>query len=307
MVEFHHVGFIGLGNMGGAIAERLLSAAWNLHVHDPRAEAMAPFAAAGATAHPSPASVAGAASLVFACLPDQEISLAAALGADGVVHGSAIRLYAEMSTIGGDTLTQIADGLAANNIRTVDAPVTGGPPAARAGTLTVMVAGQAADLADISEILAVIGKNVRVVGERPGMAQTMKVINNVIMGANMVAACEGLAMGVKAGLDVETMLNVLRDGTGQSLAGCEILRRAVTGSFDFGAYLSIVSKDMALGRHEAEALGVTTRVVDQAGAIWIDAAKTGLRDEDFTAILKFVEAASGVIVRVADPERAAKF
>jgi 3-hydroxyisobutyrate dehydrogenase-like beta-hydroxyacid dehydrogenase len=297
MSDVVNIGFLGLGQMGGAIAQRLLRKDWQLHVYDPRPDAMAAFVAAGATAHGSPASVADAATVVFSCLPSQDVSLAVAFGPNGIVYGKAIRVYAEMSTIGGQTLERIASKLSANGIETIDAPVTGGPPAARAGTLTIMLSGEAAALATVQPILAMMGKNVIHVGGRSGMAQTMKVINNLIMAANMVTACEGLAMGVKAGLDVDTMLDVLRAGTGQSFAGCEILRRAVADSFDFGAKLSIVSKDMALGVHESAALQTTTPVLDLAGAIWIEAGKTDLHDEDFTAIMKFVESCSGVVVR----------
>jgi 3-hydroxyisobutyrate dehydrogenase-like beta-hydroxyacid dehydrogenase len=297
MSDVENIGFLGLGQMGGAIAERLLGKDWKLHVYDPRPDAMETLVAAGATAHGSPASVADAATVVFSSLPSQDVSVAVALGPNGVVCGKAIRVYVEMSTIGGETLDRIASGLSANGIQTIDAPVTGGPPAARAGTLTILVSGEAAALATVQPIVAVMGKNVIHLGGRSGMAQTMKVINNVIMAANMVTACEGLAMGVKAGLDVDTMLDVLRAGTGQSFAGCEILWRAVAGSFDFGAKLSIVSKDMALGLHESAALQATTPVIDLASAIWIEAGKTDLRDEDFTAIMKFVEASSGVVVR----------
>src|ERR1700721_1491300 len=85
MSDVVNIGFLGLGQMGGAIAQRLLGKDWQLHVYDPRPDAMAAFVAAGATAHGSPASVADAATVVFSCLPSQDVSLAVAFGPNGIV------------------------------------------------------------------------------------------------------------------------------------------------------------------------------------------------------------------------------
>jgi 3-hydroxyisobutyrate dehydrogenase len=202
-----------------------------------------------------------------------------------------------MSTIGREALDRIASALLARDIETIDAPVTGGPPVARAGNLTIMVSGKATARTDIEPILAAIGRNVHVMGERAGMAQTMKMVNNLIMATNMIAACEGLAMGVKAGLAPETMMRVLEVGTAQSFAGCEILSRAVQGTFDYGATLSIVDKDVTLGLREATALQIAMPVIRQACGIWNAAGWAGHGDEDFTAIMKVVERRNSVIVR----------
>ncbi len=297
MSEATDIGFLGLGQMGSAMAERLLSKAWRVHVYDPQPDALAPFLAAGAVNHDSPAAVADVATVVFACLPNQAVSLDAAMGPRGVCHGRAVRLYGEMSTIGGETVERIAAGLSGRSIRVVDCPVTGGPPVARAGNLTVMVAADDDAVGTMAPMLSAIGRHVIRVGTRPGLAQRMKVINNIVMATNMVAACEGLAMGVKAGLDVDTMLGVLRVGTGQSFAGCELLRYAVSGAFDFGARLSIVAKDVALGRAEAGALEASLDVIDRGIATWTEANRTELADEDCTAIIKAVERRNGVLVR----------
>ncbi|MBK4739333.1 NAD(P)-dependent oxidoreductase [Noviherbaspirillum pedocola] len=297
MTEPVNVGFLGLGQMGGAMAERLLGKAFRLHVHDPMRSAMERFVAAGAVAHDSPKSVANAASIVFACLSSPEISLSAALGPQGVVHGSAIKVYGEMSTIGKETIEQIAVGLESQEIDTIDAPVTGGPPIARAGKLTMMVAGEPTAVEIVRPLLAMIGKEIYTLGERPGMAQVMKVVNNLIMAANMIVACEGLAMGAKAGLDAGEMLRVLKAGSGQSFSACEILRRGVDGTFDFGAALSILDKDVMLGLREANALNVEMPVIDQARQVWHSALEAGWGDQDFTTILKVVEQRNGTLVR----------
>lgn len=291
------IGFLGLGQMGSAIAERLLDKGFSLHVHDPMHSAMDRFVAAGATAHPSPRSVADAASIVFACLPSKEASLAAASGAQGVMHGSAIRVYAEMSTIGKPAVEQIAALLQTKQVALVDAPVTGGPPLARAGNLTMLVAGEPAAVAVVRPYLALAGKNIFSLGDQPGMAQVMKVVNNLLMASNMIVACEGLAMGAKAGLDADVMLRVLDAGSGQSFSACEILRKGVEGTFDFGAALSILHKDVSTGLRDAEALDVEMPVIEQAQRIWREAFEAGWGDQDFTSILKVVERKNGTLVR----------
>lgn len=162
MEKMREVGFIGLGKMGGAMAERLLGDDIRLHVFDPSAAAMERFTSCGAIAHTSALSVADAAPVIFACLPNQQVSHATVFGADGILQGKAVRVYAEMSTIGKDLVEQIAAGLAAKDIATVDSPISGGPPGARAGTLAIMVSGQSDAIGQLMPLLRKIGKEVYV-------------------------------------------------------------------------------------------------------------------------------------------------
>lgn len=298
MTAYTDIGFLGLGQMGGAIAERLLGQHFRLHVHDPAPGAMDRFVSAGALAHESARAVADVAPVVFACLPGMKVSLDVALGQNGVAHGKAIQLYADMSTIGREAIEKIAAGLQLHGIDTLDAPVTGGAPVARAGRLTMLVSGRPESVEQVRPLLALMGREIHVLGERPGMAQLMKVVNNIIMGANLVVAAEGLSFGAKAGLDAASMLGVLQSGTGQSFAACEILRRGIAGTFDYGAALTILDKDMALGLSEASALEAVMPVIARACEAWHAALEAGLGAEDFTAILKFVEQQNQTLVRV---------
>ncbi|MFD1559526.1 NAD(P)-dependent oxidoreductase [Paraburkholderia silviterrae] len=297
METMENIGFIGLGQMGGPMAERLLGRSFRLHVYDPSPVALAPFAAGGAIVHDSPRAVADAASIVFACLPGRDVSLAVGLGPDGVVHGSAIRLYAEMSTIGQDIVEQIGRALAEEGIGMVDAPISGGGPAARAGTLAMLVSGAPDLVEQVSPLLSLIGKEVFVMGERPGMAQIMKIVNNVIMATNLVVCSEGLVMGAKAGLDADMMMRLLDAGTAQSFACSKMLSRAVSGQFDYGAALAIIEKDMSLGLDEAQLLNVALPTIERARDVWHAAYNAGLGRDDFTSILKFVADENGTNVR----------
>ncbi|RYX89419.1 MAG: NAD(P)-dependent oxidoreductase [Comamonadaceae bacterium] len=291
------IGFLGLGQMGAAMAERLVDAGYSLQVFDPNPSSVEPFVRRGAVAHPSPASVADAAAIVLACLPSQDVSRQAAYGPDGVASGSAIRIYAEMSTIGKETIEDIANALRARGIDTVDAPITGGAPGARAGTLAMLVSGAAESIAAMRPLLKVIGKEVYVMGEQPGMAQVMKLLNNLVMATNTVAAAEGLVFGAKAGLDPDMVLQVLEAGTGASYAASRIMANAVAGVFHYGAAISIISKDVSVGVHEASLLGVDMPVIAKARDAWNAAAGAGRGRDDFTTILKVIEEPHGVTVR----------
>jgi 3-hydroxyisobutyrate dehydrogenase-like beta-hydroxyacid dehydrogenase len=280
------IGFLGLGQMGAPMAERLLAPDVRLHVFDPRPEAMAPFAERGAVACASPAAVAAEAEIVFACLPNAHVSEAVAAE---VVGGPALRLYAEMSTIGREAVERIAALLAARGIACVDAPISGGPAGARAGTLAMLAAGAPQAVAALRPWQLRIGKTVFVMGERPGQAQVMKLVNNLLFAANLVAACEGLAMGAKAGLDSDAMLAMVNAGTGRSMATERVLEEVLSGRFAFGAALSVLDKDVRLGLAEAAALDVPMWTLEQAARVWRFAATQGAGAEDLTSIARFME------------------
>ena len=297
MDDVTRIGFLGLGQMGAPMAERLLGPDVELHVCDPRPEAVAPFVAYGAVACGSPREVADAASIVLACLPSGEVSEAAALGPEGVVHGHAIRVYAEMSTIGRPAMERIAAGLAARGIAAVDTPITGGPPGARAGTLALMVAGAADAVATLRPFLERIGKRLFVLGERPGQGQVMKLVNNLLIAANMVSAFEALAMGAKAGLDPDAMVDVVNAGTGRSFVTSDMMPAVLSRRFGFGAAIAVVDKDVHLGLEEARALGVPMWGVEQAARVWRFAATQGMAKDDISELARLMERWAGAEIR----------
>jgi 3-hydroxyisobutyrate dehydrogenase len=291
------IGFLGLGQMGAPMAERLFAPDVELHVYDPRPEAMAPFVARGAVACTSAAQLGDVATIVLACLPKAEISEATALGAEGVIHGRAVRVYAEMSTIGRPTVERIADGLAAHGIAMVDSPITGGPSGVRAGTLTLMVAGASEAVATVRPFLERIGKNVFVLGERPGQGQVMKLVNNLVVAANMVSTFEAMTMGAKAGLDADAMAAVINTGTGRSFVTSDVLPRVLSRRFGFGATVAVMDKDMSLGLEEARALGVPMWAVEQAARVWRFAASHGQAGDDISELAKLLEHWAGAELR----------
>lgn len=291
------LGWVGLGQMGAPMAERLLDEHVTLHVFDQNDDVMEKFRQMGAVSHRSARSVADAADIVFACLPSPAISKSVALDSEGVASGNRVRLYVETSTIGRDCIQTIANGLAKKGITLVDGPVSGGPPAAREGRLTIMVSGSDSAVDDIGPWLQRIGRQVARLGTQPGQAQIMKLVNNLVMAANMAVASEGLALGSKAGLETASMLEVLSASTGSSRVLTEILANSIgPDGQSFGAYLSIVEKDVALGVQEAAALQVPVPALETIRAIWKAAADDGHSSDDFTSILQFIEKQAGTKV-----------
>jgi 3-hydroxyisobutyrate dehydrogenase-like beta-hydroxyacid dehydrogenase len=297
------VGFLGLGQMGAAIAERLETSDVRLHVFDPDPVALAPFVLRGAVDLGSAAAVAQAAPIVFACLPSGAVSEQVAAEVAGA---AALRIYVEMSTIGSPTMARIAQLLAARGIALVDCPVSGGPRGARAGTLSVIAAGPGAALDEVRPLLACIGKNLFEVGERPGQAQLMKLVNNLISAANMATAFEALVLGTKGGLDPELMVDVINVSSGRNSATLDKVPKAVLPrTFDYGAKLSTMVKDIGLGLKEAEALGVPMWVHETVGQLWRFGAAQGLSDADITALIQVLEAWAGTEVSLPSHVRSA--
>ena len=250
------IGFVGLGRMGARMCVRLLDAGHTLSVFDVNEEAVAPLVARGANRAGSPAEVANTADLVFASLPSPAIVQEAALGSSGVVNGSRVKTFVDLSTTGPRMATFVAEGLAAKGIAALDAPVSGGINGAAAGTLAVMVSGPKDAYEKIEPVLKIFGK-LFFMGEKPGLGQTMKLANNLMAACSMAITSEGMAMGMKAGLDPKAMVDVLNVSSGKSSATLDKWPKAVLPrTFDFGFATALSFKDVRLCVEEAEAMGV---------------------------------------------------
>lgn len=297
-LEQAEIGFIGLGAMGGGIARRLAQAGIKLHVYDIDPSKTAAFAKWNVVVHSNPKSIADAVEVVFACLPDIEVSKTVAYGAEGVIHGKKLKVYLETSTIGRRPVIDIAKTLSTKNISVLDCPVSGGPRGADDGTLAIMVAGDAAVIESIRGLLNLIGKKVFEIGPDPGMAQMMKLVNNIISASNMASAFEALVLGAKAGLDADLMVDVINASTGRNSATTDKVPKSVLpGTFDYGASTHTLHKDITLGLIEAEELKVPMWVANNTRQVWEFAMTQGGTDLDFTTLIQYYEKWAGVVVR----------
>jgi 3-hydroxyisobutyrate dehydrogenase-like beta-hydroxyacid dehydrogenase len=279
--------------MGLPMATRLVERNHAVTVLDLDAAATAPLATRGAAVARTPAEVADRAEIVFTCLPTLDSVRAVALGADGVIHGKA-PIYVNLSTIGSPLSREIATALAARGIATLDAPITGGAPKARDGTLTVMVAGERAAFEQVETVFGAFANNVVYLGAQPGIAQTMKLINNIMSAANLAIAAEAMVMGAKAGLDPEAMLKVLNTGSGQNSATLtKIPNHVLTRRFDYGGALYIIQKDLEAWRQEAEALAVPSWVGSAVRQLYMHTLAEGSPKDDMTTVVRLIEGWAG--------------
>ena len=290
------IGFIGLGNMGQPMARRLIEAGHKLVIYDTRNDAVAPLVAMGAQVASSPADVADRVETVMASLPSLQISEKVATGEGGVIHGSRIKRFIDLSTTGSRVAAKIAAALAKKSIVQIDSPVSGGVGGANKGTLAVMVSGPRAEIDLMKDVLAVFGK-VFVIGEKPGMAQTMKLANNFLSATAMAATSEAVAMGVKAGLDPAVMIDVINAGSGRTTASDGKFPQAVLPrTFNYGFATALMLKDVRLCFDEAKALNVPSAVMNAVLDQWETTNTEYGGDSDFTAIVKMIEKRAGVIV-----------
>lgn len=290
------IGFIGLGNMGQPMARRLIEAGHKLIVYDTRNDAVAPLVTIGAQLASSPADVADRAETVMASLPSLQISEKVAIGEGGVIHGKRIRRFIDLSTTGSSVAAKIAAALAKKNIVQIDCPVSGGVGGATKGTLAVMVSGPKADVDLMKDVLAVFGR-VFIIGEKPGMAQTMKLANNFLSATAMAATAEAVAMGVKAGLDPAVMIDVINAGSGRTTASDGKFPQAVLPrTFNYGFATALMLKDVRLCVEEAKGLSAPNSVMSTILDQW-EATNTEFGgDSDFTTIVKMIERRAGVTV-----------
>jgi 3-hydroxyisobutyrate dehydrogenase-like beta-hydroxyacid dehydrogenase len=290
------IGFIGLGNMGQPMARRLIAAGHKLIVFDTRNDAVAPLVALGAQLASSPADVADRVETVMASLPSLQISEKVALGEGGVIQGKRIKRFIDLSTTGATVAAKIAAVLAKKNIVQIDCPVSGGVGGATKGTLAVMVSGPKAEIDLVKDVLAVFGK-VFVIGEKPGMAQTMKLANNFLSATAMAATSEAVAMGVKAGLDPAVMIDVINAGSGRTTASDGKFPQAILPrTFNYGFATALMLKDVRLCVEQAKSLDVPNSVMSAVLDQWETTNKEFGGDSDFTAIVKMIEQRAGVIV-----------
>jgi hypothetical protein len=291
------IGFVGLGNMGGPMANRLLDAGHRLAVYDIRDAAMAPLVARGAAGKSSSRAVADAADIVFFSLPEPKDVEGEALAADGVAEGQRAKIFVDLSTTGPRTTALVVAGLMERGIATIDSPVSGGVAGAKNGTLAVMASGPQALIERVRPLLAVFGK-VFHVGERPGMGQAMKLCNNVLSATAMAVTAEAMVMGVKAGLDPAQMLEVINSGTGRNTATeSKFPNEVITRRFTQGFYTGLMYKDVRLCLEEAEALQVPMWVGSAVRMMWQLANSELGPQSDFTEIVRLVENWAGVEVK----------
>jgi 3-hydroxyisobutyrate dehydrogenase-like beta-hydroxyacid dehydrogenase len=274
------VGFVGLGNMGGALAANLVQAGFAVVAHDAAGPSRTP---AGARYAATLAELAISVEVVVLSLPDGPASEQVSRELAGRVNS-----IVDTSTIGVPTAGRIADLLARRGTGYVDAPVSGGPAGARARTLMVMYAGSDEVCAEVEPVLAGLSDRRQRVGDRPGLGQALKLANNFLAATALAAASEAITFGLSVGLTMETMLDVLGRASGQSNAITDKFpNHVLTGRYASGFANTLMAKDVDLYLRGVRDRGGPTDLGTVTAALW-ERFATAEPGADFTRVYPFV-------------------
>ncbi len=291
------VGFIGLGAMGGPMALNLAKAGFKLVVHDIDQSKTAPLRAKGAELAGNAEAVAAAVDRTILIVETTEQAELVIAGERGII-GSAKpgHIVVCMSTIDPFAARNLADRLKEKGIAMVDAPVSGGTGRAQSGELSVIVGGDKEVVARCEDLFAAMGNRTFHVGPL-GSGLAMKLVNNMLVQVNTVAVAEALVLGVKAGLDPQTIYEVVRVSTGASAAWELRVPRILKGDYEPGGTIDISYKDQELETAFAKRLGVPVLLANVTQQVYQMARAQGLNKQDGAAVVKIFEQMAGVKVR----------
>ena len=281
------VGIIGVGNMGGGMARRLLSQGWSVHVRDVDAAVLAPLQALGAVVQPTPAALAEAVDRLIVCVVDahqiDEVLFGAQGAANGLRLGQAVLLC---PTISPEDAESLGKRLSALGAEPIDAPMSGGPVRAEQGSMSLMVACPDSVFEAHQDLLHALANPVFRISERVGDGARTKLVNNLLAGINLAGAAEVLALAERMGLSQATTLNVMERSSGQSWIASDRMRRAIDGDYAPRAHMTLLEKDTRLAVEAAQRVGVKPALGIQASAIFAQASAAGFAKDDDAALLK---------------------
>jgi len=293
------IGFIGLGAMGGPMAKHLLKAGYRLSVFDLNPQPMTELKAVGAFETGSAADAAQEADVIITVLPACENVKAAVLGAKGVLEAAKSgAVLIDMSSIAPHTSRLVAEEAQARGIKFMDAPVSGGTIAAENGTLTIMVGGDKELLEEHRRILEAMGKTIYHVGGI-GMGETIKMINQVLVGINILAIAEAFVLGTKLGAEPQVLYDVIRKSAGNSfLIDHRVPNYILKGDFTQpGFSLDLLLKDVGLAVESAKIEKVPLFLTAQAFQCLAMASASGRGRLDMSSVIEILEEAADVKVR----------
>lgn len=285
------IGFIGLGNIGGAIARNLVEDGYQLSVHDADAQRTEPLAAAGAKVCSDAAAVASASDVTFLSLPTPDV--VDAVGAEWLAASRDGAVLVDLSTNAPDRVRRLGDRIAAGGRHLVDAPLSGGAPGAQSRMLMFMVGGEEKPVGRVLPILEKLGRATFHLGAL-GAGSAAKLVNSMVAFSTTMATLEALALASKAGLDLRATVGVLRTGgagnfyTNMAVEGIE--RRSDVPHFA----LELAAKDARLIAELESECGVPGRFSAAVETLLRDACERGMGQRDWTNLPELFEREAGL-------------
>lgn len=295
------IGFIGLGVMGKSMALNILKAGYELTVFDVVKENVQELVSKGAKSGVTSADVAEKSDVIMTSLPNASIVEQVFLGENGILEGAKEgAVYVDLSSITPKSIRHINEVAIKKSVYVVDAPVSGGAEGAEKGTLTIMVGGEKAILEKVLPILNCLGKDITHVGN-VGAGDTVKAVNNLLLGTNMVAVAEALVLGKKAGLDPDIMFDIISKSSGSSYALTAKYKKYIAkGNFNPGFMVNLMYKDLQLAIDTAKDLNYPLLNGNIAQQMFEIAKTEGMGNEDISSVVKIFEKWADVEVRSED-------
>ena len=280
------IGFIGLGDMGAAMASNIARAGTPLKTFDQAGTAER--APEGSTVAVDAQEIARSVDVIFVCVPDGAASLAVARDLASA-NDRQVKTVVNLSTTGIQAVKPVIDTLAAASIDYVDAPVSGGRAGAIGGTITVMWSGSREMHDQLQPVLEAFSGSVVFVGPEPGQGQALKLLNNFLSGIALTATSEAIAFGLNKGLEMNTMLDALNVSTGRNTATSDKFpNRIATGTYDAGFRMALMQKDVSLYLNEVQIAG-SPDLLGKVVANYFSDGMAKFPDGDFTEIFKVIK------------------
>jgi len=253
------------------------------------------LASLGARVLATPADVARAADVVITILPADRELKETVFGEQGVLQGlSRGKVLIDMTTATALIMQEVAQAVAGVGAEVLDAPVSGGTPAAAQGTLTIMVGGDAALLERCRPVLEAMGSQIVHVGA-VGQGKVVKMVNQMMAAAHLLMVGEAFALGMRCGADPKTLYDVIKTSSGYSkMMDLRLPGFLLDGTFQPGFRLDLMKKDVNLAVDSGQALNVPLFLTSAVGQLFAAASAAGKGDADFSAAAQYVADLAGV-------------
>lgn len=292
------VGFIGLGRMGKHMATNVVKKGFETYVNDLVPDLVNQLVSLGAKHCPTNKELAATVDVAFTMLPNGSIVESVMCGPEGVIAACKPgTIIVDMSSVAPATTQKMAKIAAEHGVKYIDAPVSGGTVGAEAGTLTIMVGADDETFNRVEPVLQAIGKRIHHIGG-VGMGDAMKIVNNMLLGANMASLAEALVLGAKCGLDPDTMYDIISTSSGNSYALTAKMKKFIMAdAFEPGFALDVQFKDLTLAQEASRTEHVPTPMANACVAVYEQARAAGLGKEDMSSVIKVWEKLCGVEIR----------
>ncbi|MCC4589584.1 NAD(P)-dependent oxidoreductase [Xanthomonas campestris pv. cannae] len=289
------IGLVGAGNIGRHFAARWAAAGHCVSVYDTCKKARSHAASMGAIPAADLGKLIANQDAIALSLPTPEVVVAVTQAIVDLAHVHTVRLIVDLSTTGADATVRVDTMLKEAGVPFFSAPVSGGTVAAAEGRLTVMAAGPLPGWERAMPMFDAIARHTFYLGPNIRLGQTLKLINNTLYAACMLASCEALVCGTKAGIEAHTLLNVINRSSGRCFATMERLPNALDRTFPLRFKTSLLRKDVHLALMAADELGVPMQVSRAALRLLDDAMVAGLGEADNITAIRVVERHAGVV------------